>query len=208
MQQLPLAAGDHQPLRWSTSSRRLKKPNFRGARSISSSSWRWGTATSANYDKGFYNIGVRRSSEDAGRDATAPASTPQRSAAGVRKPARWPQAISAVLRGAGDLEVENKLPDDVLRFIQLDPVTLKAGAGLDRQAIHGNFKAPNLRNSSSPAPIFTMVIRPRCVRSWSSTRAAETSRTPTSGPGPRYLRHSAACVSGVSPAPRKYGRIW
>jgi cytochrome c peroxidase len=54
----------------------LNTPNFQGRPVDIIEFMTMGDGASANYDKGFYNIGVRRSSEDAGRDDTAPASTP------------------------------------------------------------------------------------------------------------------------------------
>ena len=52
------------------------------------------------------------------------------------------------------LAKENKLPPDVQRFVQLDPVTHKPPPVLDHQAIHGNFKVPNLRNVRLTGPYF------------------------------------------------------
>jgi hypothetical protein len=52
------------------------------------------------------------------------------------------------------LAVQHKLPDDVLRFVQLDPKTRQPVPVLDRQAIHGNFKAPALRNVKFTGPYF------------------------------------------------------
>jgi hypothetical protein len=54
----------------------------------------------------------------------------------------------------GHLAVQNKLPDDVLRFVQLDPKTRQPVPMLARQAIHGNFKAPTLRNAKFTGPYF------------------------------------------------------
>jgi hypothetical protein len=54
----------------------------------------------------------------------------------------------------GHLAKQDKLPGDVLRFVQLDPVTKKPPPVLERQAIHGNFKAPNLRNVQFTGPYF------------------------------------------------------
>jgi hypothetical protein len=52
------------------------------------------------------------------------------------------------------LAADNKLPPDVLRFIQLDPITRKPAKVLGREAIHGSFKAPNLRNVLYTGPYF------------------------------------------------------
>jgi cytochrome c peroxidase len=70
----------------------LNRPNFQGRPVDIIEFMVMGDGTSANYDKGFYNIGVRRSSEDFGRDDTAPASTPAN---------RQREGISAFLRSAG-----------------------------------------------------------------------------------------------------------
>jgi cytochrome c peroxidase len=107
-----------------------------------------GDGTMANYDKGFYNIGVRRTSEDLGRALTAPNSPPFLNPMDNNQP--FPLSYVALEHLAKD----KKLPDDVLRFIQLDPVTLQPVPVLDRQAIHGNFKAPNLRNVQLTGPYF------------------------------------------------------
>jgi len=42
----------------------------------------------------------------------------------------------------------------VLRFVQLDPKTHQPVPMLPRAAIHGNFKAPNLRNARFTGPYF------------------------------------------------------
>ena len=55
----------------------IKRPDFQGRPVDIVETMAMGDEPSANYDKGFYNIGVRRSSEDVGRDDTAPRSTPQ-----------------------------------------------------------------------------------------------------------------------------------
>jgi hypothetical protein len=52
------------------------------------------------------------------------------------------------------LAADKKLPPDVQRFIQLDPITKEPTKVLDRQAIHGSFKAPNLRNVLYTGPYF------------------------------------------------------
>ena len=57
-----------------------------------------GDGGTANYDKGFYNISVRRSSEDVGRDDTAPGVPPQPP---FQNPLDGKKAVPAVLRGAG-----------------------------------------------------------------------------------------------------------
>ena len=51
-------------------------------------------------------------------------------------------------------QAEQAAADDVLRFVQLDPKTLQPVPVLDRQAIHGNFKVPNLRNVKFTGPYF------------------------------------------------------
>ena len=125
-----------------------------------------GDGNGASYDKGFYNIGVRRTSEDLGRALTAPATTfdpvthqvvdSQRAFEndldkdqdGHARP--FPLSYVALAHLAAD----NKLPPDVLRFIQIDPITKKAVPVLGRQAIRGNFKAPNLRNVLYTGPYF------------------------------------------------------
>jgi cytochrome c peroxidase len=107
-----------------------------------------GDGTSANYDKGFYNIGVRRTSEDLGRALTAPDLPPFQNPLNANQP--FPLSYVALAH----LAVDGKLPPDVLRFVQLDPVTRLPVPVLDRQAIHGNFKAPNLRNVRFTGPYF------------------------------------------------------
>jgi hypothetical protein len=54
----------------------------------------------------------------------------------------------------GRLALQNKLPPDVLRFVQLDPRTRRPVPVLDRQGIRGNFKAPSLRNVKFTGPYF------------------------------------------------------
>ena len=76
----------------------------------------------ANYDKGFYNISVRRSSEDVGRDDTAPGNPPQPP---FENPLDDNKPFPLSYVGLANLAAQNKLPDDVLRFVQLDPKTLQ-----------------------------------------------------------------------------------
>lgn len=113
-----------------------------------------GDGTSANYDKGFYNISVRRTSEDFGRFDTAPASTKENPQLAFENPLDDNHAFPLSYVALGHLAVQNKLPDDVLRFVQLDPKTRQPVPVLERQAIHGNFKAPNLRNARFTGPYF------------------------------------------------------
>jgi cytochrome c peroxidase len=107
-----------------------------------------GDGTTAVYDKGFYNIGVRRTKEDLGRALTAPNLPPFQNDMDNNNP--FPLSYVALAQ----LAIEKKLPDDVLRFIQLDPVTLQSPPIVAREAIHGNFKAPNLRNVQFTGPYF------------------------------------------------------
>ena len=110
-----------------------------------------GDGTSASYDKGFYNIGVRRTSEDQGRAGTAPDAPDQpqfRNPKDDNKP--FPLSYVAL----ADLAAKDRLPDDVLRFVQLERSTKKPVPVLGRHAIHGNFKAPNLRNVRYTGPYF------------------------------------------------------
>ena len=130
------------------------RPNFQGRPVDIIEAMTMGDGTSANYDKGFYNIAVRRSSEDAGRDDTAPASTPQDRQREFENPLDDNKPFPLSYVALGHLAVQKKLPDDVLRFVQLDPRTRQPVPVLDREAIHGNFKAPNLRNSKFTGPYF------------------------------------------------------
>ena len=110
-----------------------------------------GDGNSANYDKGFYNIGVRRTSEDVGRAGTAP-DAPDAPQFRNPKDDNRPFPLSYV--ALAGLAAKGRLPEDVLRFVQLDPSTKKPVPVLDRQAINGNFKAPNLRNVRFTGPYF------------------------------------------------------
>jgi cytochrome c peroxidase len=139
----------------------FNKPGFQGRPIDIIEFMAMGDGGSANYDKGFYNIGVRRSSEDVGRAGTAPASTLENRQqefendlddVDPKTTFHKPFPLSYV--ALGHLAAQNKLPDDVLRFIQLDPVTHKPVPVLDRQGINGNFKAPNLRNVQLTGPYF------------------------------------------------------
>ena len=107
-----------------------------------------GDGATANYDKGFYNTGVRRTSEDLGRAGTAPDLPPFQNPKDENRP--FPLSYVALAH----LAAQGRLPDDVLRFVQLDPVTRKPPPVLARQAIHGNFKAPSLRNVQFTGPYF------------------------------------------------------
>ena len=107
-----------------------------------------GDGTSASYDKGFYNIGVRRTSEDTGRAGTAPDEPP------FRNPKNNDQPFPLSYVALADLAAKKRLPADVLRFIQLDPSTKEPVPVLGRHAINGNFKAPNLRNVRYTGPYF------------------------------------------------------
>jgi hypothetical protein len=125
-----------------------------------------GDGNGASYDNGFYNIGVRRTTDDLGRALTAPATTfdpvthqildaehafendLDRDQDGHARP--FPLSYVALAQ----LAAAYKLPPDVLRFIQLDPITKEPAKVLDRLAIHGSFKAPNLRNVLYTGPYF------------------------------------------------------
>lgn len=107
-----------------------------------------GDGTSATYDKGFYNIGVRRSSEDVARAGTAT------NAAAFQNPLDDNQPFPLSYVALGRLAMDHKLPPDVLRFVQLDPKTKQAVPVLGRVAINGSFKAPNLRNVQLTGPYF------------------------------------------------------
>lgn len=132
----------------------MNRPNFQGRPLDIIEFMAMGDGGSASYDKGFYNIGVRRTSEDLGRDDTTPASTPENRQREFENPldANKPFPLSYV--ALGQLAMQHKLPDDVLRFVQLDPRTQQPVPVLDRLAIHGNFKAPSLRNSKLTGPYF------------------------------------------------------
>ena len=124
------------------------RPDFQGRPTDIVEFMTMGDGSSANYDKGFYNIGVRRTPEDSGRAGTAPDLPPFRNPKDGDKP--FPLSYAALAQLAKD----KKLPPDVQRFIQLDPVTHEPPPVLDRQAIHGNFKVPNLRNVRLTGPYF------------------------------------------------------
>src|SRR5262249_16925134 len=113
-----------------------------------------GDGGSASYDKGFYNISVRRSSEDVGRDDTAPASTPADPQRAFENPLDGNKPFPLSYVAFGQLAAQHKLPDDVLRFVQLDPKTHQPASVLGRLGIYGNFKAPNLRDSKFTGPYF------------------------------------------------------
>lgn len=132
----------------------LNRPDFQGRPADIVEFMVMGDGASANYDKGFYNIGVRRTSEDLGRDDTAPASTPNNPQREFENPLDGNKPFPLSYVALGHLAAQGKLPDDVLRFVQLDPATRKPIPVLDRQAIHGNFKAPNLRNAKFTGPYF------------------------------------------------------
>jgi len=110
-----------------------------------------GDGASANYDKGFYNIGVRRTTEDMSRAGTAPDAPDQPQ---FRNPLDGNKPFPLSYTALAGLATQGKLQPDVLRFVQLDPSTKKPIPVLDRQAIHGNFKVPNLRNVRYTGPYF------------------------------------------------------
>jgi cytochrome c peroxidase len=130
----------------------LRNPNFQGRPTDIIEYMAMGDGGTANYDKGFYNISVRRSSEDVGRDDTAPGVPLQPPFQNPLDDKKSPFPLSYVK--LGQLAQANKLPPDVLRFVQLDPKTLQPVPVLDRLAIHGNFKVPNLRNVKFTGPYF------------------------------------------------------
>jgi cytochrome c peroxidase len=132
----------------------LNRPDFQGRPVDIIEFMTMGDGGTANYDKGFYNIGVRRSSEDHGRDDTAPASTPENRQRAFENPLDGNKAFPLSYVALGHLAVQKKLPDDVLRFVQLDPRTHQPVPVLDRQGIRGNFKAPTLRNTKFTGPYF------------------------------------------------------
>jgi len=112
-----------------------------------------GDGAMANYDKGFYNIGVRRTSEDVARGGTTFPPVPPPDPA-FQNPLDGGKPFPLSYTALAGLAANNKLPDDVLRFVQLDPSTKKPVPVLGRQAINGNFKAPNLRNVQYTGPYF------------------------------------------------------
>jgi hypothetical protein len=126
----------------------LNKPNFQGRPEDILEFMVLGDGNEANYDKGFYNIGVRRTSEDIARAGTAPDTPEFRNPLNDNKP--FPLSYVALAH----LAVNKQLPDDVLRFVQLDRNTHQPVPVLERQAIRGNFKAPNLRNVKYTGPYF------------------------------------------------------
>jgi cytochrome c peroxidase len=132
----------------------LNRPGFQGRPVDIVEFMAMGDGGTANYDKGFYNISVRRSSEDHGRDDTAPASTPQDRQRDFENPLDGGKPFPLSYVALGNLAVQKKLPDDVLRFVQLDPRTRQPIPMLPRQGILGNFKAPTLRNAKFTGPYF------------------------------------------------------
>jgi hypothetical protein len=132
----------------------MNRPDFQGRPVDIIEFMTMGDGRSANYDKGFYNISVRRTSEDLGRDDTAPRSTPQDRQREFENPLDNNNPFPLSYVALGHLAVQHKLPDDVLRFVQLDPKTRQPVPVLDRQAVHGNFKAPTLRNVKFTGPYF------------------------------------------------------
>jgi cytochrome c peroxidase len=132
----------------------LNRPGFQGRPVDIIEFMSMGDGATASYDKGFYNISVRRSSEDIGREDTAPASTPQDRQREFENPLDGNKPFPLSYVALARLAAQNKLPDDVLRFVQLDPKTHKPAPVLDRLGVHGNFKAPNLRNTKFTGPYF------------------------------------------------------
>jgi len=100
-----------------------------------------GDGGSANYDKGMYNISVRRTSEDISRAGAAPDAPPFRNPLDKNKP--FPLSYSALAA----LKANKKLPPDVARFVPSVQV-------LNRQSTRGAFKVPNLRNAEFNGPYF------------------------------------------------------
>ncbi len=95
----------------------------------------------ANYDHGMYNIGVRRTTEDAGRAGTAPNGPPFLNPLNNNQPFPLSIVELAALRQQG------KLPPDVARFVPNEPI-------LPRRVTNGAFKVPNLRNTKFTGPYF------------------------------------------------------
>ncbi|MBV8402357.1 MAG: hypothetical protein JOZ17_27090, partial [Acetobacteraceae bacterium] len=139
-------------------------PNFQGRPRDILEFMIMGDGQAATYDKGFYNISVRRTSEDIARAGTAPiAPDPDhpgapdlahRKKSPFANPLDDYQPFPLSYTALAGLAAQHKLPPDVLRFIQLDPNTLEPAPVLGRQNIHGNFKAPNLRNVKYTGPYF------------------------------------------------------
>jgi len=102
----------------------------------------------ANYDHGMYNIGVRRTTEDAGRAGTAPFTNPL-----INEPFPLSLVELAALRAnvtrCPSVPGINTgcLPDDVARFVPDVPV-------LPRRVSNGAFKVPTLRNTLYTGPYF------------------------------------------------------
>ncbi len=102
----------------------------------------------ANYDHGMYNIGMRRTTDDKGRQATAPFINPVNG-----KPFPLSLVELTALRedttscAAATVPHIGCLPPDVARFIPDIPI-------LPRRVTHGAFKAPNLRNIKYSGPYF------------------------------------------------------
>lgn len=97
-----------------------------------------GDGNPALYDNGFYNIGVRPSSEDLGVGRTDPFGNPL-----------------SFTRQVKDIAAGRNAPDP----IQADPATFEVNAGVpvdpaERDAVDGSFKTPGLRNVELTGPYF------------------------------------------------------
>jgi cytochrome c peroxidase len=95
----------------------------------------------ASYDNGFYNISVRRTTEDISRAGTAPNAAPFLNPLDANNPFPLSYVALAALR------FQQKLPPDVARFVPNH-------VPFPRLAINGNFKASSLRNIEFNGPYF------------------------------------------------------
>lgn len=91
------------------------------------------TLPQANYDDGFFNIGITKTTDDLGRGGTDPFG--------------YPLSFSKL----GRMKVEGTLPPDVAAYVpDLPPNTI----GAPRDAVNGALKAPSLRNIELTGPYF------------------------------------------------------
>jgi cytochrome c peroxidase len=120
-----------------------------------------GNGQSAFYDNGIYNISTRKTTEDLGRAATAPALPPFINPL-TQEPFPLSYVELALLKKAG------KLPPEVAKFVPDVPQECSPGFFLneatgacdipapvnDRIAVRGAFKTPSLRNVKYTGPYF------------------------------------------------------
>ncbi len=105
----------------------------------------------ANYDHGFYNIGIRRTTDDPGRKGKGGSVNPLN---GQKFPFSLVELVALrdshacdATAAANNIPHVGCLPPDVARFIPNIPI-------LPRLVVHGAFKVPNLRNVKFTGPYF------------------------------------------------------